>query len=170
VTAVIIIVVIAVGLPALAWWVARRPFWASHRARPDGDPWLDILRAHRLDPVEMRQVAAAVGLGRRLRDPRLRAAVADWAERDIRRIQQNRRTPSPLRRRSVVAGLVAALLVLAVLAWRLVGGDSGWGDLTLLTVPCLLAFGALVGESMEVARLRGVVRRNTDAAAGEGAR
>jgi hypothetical protein len=170
VTAVIIIAVIAVGLPALAWWVGRRPFWATHRARTDGDPWLDILREHRLDPAEVGQVAGAVRRGKHLADARLRAAVVDWAERDLRRIERNRRQPSPLRRRAAVAGLAAALAVLGVLAFRFVAGESGSGDLVLLTVLGTLALGFAVAEPLEQARLRRVIQRNTDATAGEGPR
>jgi hypothetical protein len=69
VTTVIIIVVLAVGLPALAWWAAKRPFWATHRARPDQVLWTDVLQTHRLDPVQMRRVVGAMAWGSRLPEP-----------------------------------------------------------------------------------------------------
>jgi hypothetical protein len=167
VTTVIIIVVLAVGLPALAWWVAKRPFWATHRARPDQDFWTDILQTRRLDPVQMRQVAGAMSWGSRLPEPRLRRAVADWAERDVRRIQENRRHPSALRRRAVVAGLAGGLVVLGMLGFRLVAGESSEGDVTVLAVLVTLVVGAVVAEPVEQARLRRMIRRNTDEAAEE---
>jgi hypothetical protein len=162
VTAVIILVLVAVGLPLLAWWVARRRFWTTHRARTDRDPWTAILLAHRLDPVEMREVAAAIGWGSRLPEPHLRRAVADWAGRDLRRIEEDRRHPSAFRRRAVVTALGGALLVLGVLAFRFVAGSSGAGDITVLVVLTTLVVGGLVAEPLEQARLRRVIRRNTD--------
>jgi hypothetical protein len=159
---VIILVLVAVGLPLLAWWVARRRFWTTHRARTDRDPWTAILQAHRLDPVEMREVAAAVGWGSRLPEPHLRRAATDWANHDLRTIEQDRQHPAAFRRRAVVTALGGALLVLGVLAFRFVAGSSAAGDLTVLTVLATLVIGGLVAEPLEQARLRRVIRRNTD--------
>ena len=164
-TAVIIIALIAVGLPLLAWWVAGRRFWTTHRARTDQDPWTTILQTHRLDPVEMRRVAAAVGWGTRLAEPRLRCAAADWAAHDLQRIEQNRRHPSALRRRALVTGLGCALLVLGVLAYRFVAGASGEVDVTVVAVLLTVVVGGLVAEPIEMAWLRRLIRRNTDESA-----
>jgi len=162
VTAVIIIVVLVVGLPALAWWVARRPFWTTHRARLDQDFWLEIIRAHHLDPVEIRSVAAARAWGSRLPEPHLRRAAVDWAQRDLERIEGNRSAPSVLRRRAVAGGLAAVLVVLGLLAGRWVSGASSEGDLVVLAVLATLVIGAWAAEPIEQANLRRLIRRNSE--------
>lgn len=60
---------------------------------------------------------------------------------------------------------MAALLFLGVLAFRFVAGASSGRDITALAVLVMLVGGSLVGEPLEQARLRRMIRRNTDVAA-----
>jgi hypothetical protein len=109
---VIIVVVIAVGLPLLAWWIGGRPFWNRSYGQTHGELFRDIMRRHGLRPGEMAQVEGAATWGRRLDDPRLRAAVVDWATSMQARIDDTR-ARHPWRR-----GL--ALLLIVVWAGALV--------------------------------------------------
>ncbi|MGY1906214.1 hypothetical protein, partial [Modestobacter sp. SYSU DS0902] len=85
------VAVILVGLPLAAWWVSRRPVWS--RLRPSvvdddglGAEWRlrrDLARRHGLDQAELAEVEKAVSWGRELTDPRLRAAIVEWAEQQV---------------------------------------------------------------------------------------
>jgi hypothetical protein len=42
--ALIAVVVIALGLPLLAWWLGDRRFWSRLRPGAEPDPWADAMR------------------------------------------------------------------------------------------------------------------------------
>jgi len=70
-----------VALPLAAWWVGgRRRFWSRAESRQVTDLHLEIVRRHGLTATEIPQVTGALTWGRELQDPRLRAAVVDWAQ------------------------------------------------------------------------------------------
>ncbi|MGY2080405.1 hypothetical protein [Modestobacter sp. SYSU DS0657] len=121
-TVAVIIALLLIGLPLLAWWLGSRDFWSRLRPRRDDDAWGDVVRAHRLGAAEIVQVQRAVTWGRELSDQRLRAAAVDWATR----ARQWRVPPSRTAR-------VALLLVLLWLIGQLVGlavalAQSRWSD------------------------------------------
>ena len=77
--ALVVILVIAVGLPLVAWWIGGRRFWGGLRPGSETDPWGDLVRRHSLSAAEVARVATAVPRGRPLADPRLRPAAAELA-------------------------------------------------------------------------------------------
>jgi hypothetical protein len=159
----VVVAVIAVGLPLGAWWVGRRSFWTTHRARTDTDFWRDIMRDHDLTPEEMQRLAAAMGFRGWVGDPRLRRAAADWAQRDLDRMERDRREPSAGRRAVVLVTGAACLAVVALVVVRVFLGDAGKVDFLAL---CAVLAAILVGPSIRW-RQRWLVRRNTDAPAGD---
>jgi hypothetical protein len=138
VTAGVIIVLILVGLPLLAWWLGGRRFWSRLRPGAERDPWGDVVRRHRLSPSEAPRVAHAVPRGMALDDPRLRAAAVDWAER--LRDQETVRWPTSLKGR-LLAGLAVlwAVGVVAVVLQRLFTGRPE--DVNWVTVAIAVGFG-----------------------------
>ncbi|WP_222194962.1 hypothetical protein [Modestobacter italicus] len=82
-TAAVIIVLILVGLPLLAWWVGGRRFWNRLKPGRGPDPWGDFVRSHRLSPSEATAVQSAVTKGAALDDEKLRRAAVDLAEETL---------------------------------------------------------------------------------------
>jgi hypothetical protein len=76
---ILAVVLLAVGLPALTFWLGGRRFWDRTPAARQGELHRETVRAHALRPAEIAQVEGAVTWGRELADPRLRAAVVAWA-------------------------------------------------------------------------------------------
>ncbi len=114
------------GLPLLAWWVGGRRFWARLERLAGSDLYREMVLRHRLRPAEIAQVEGAVTWGRELQDPRLRAAVVDWA-RTLRAEQEERGRRHPRRRRVVWAICVVWLTVaVASLISRIV--QEGWTE------------------------------------------
>ena len=105
-TAVIVIVLIAVGLPLLAWWIGGRRFWARLQPRQEPDLYRQLVQRHHLRPAEVAQVESAVMWGRELADERLRAAVVDWA-RALLAAEEERRGRHPRSRRLLALTVVA---------------------------------------------------------------
>jgi hypothetical protein len=140
---VISIVVILAGLPLVAWWLGGRSFWSRAERRAQPDVLGDMVRRHRLRPGEIPTVEGAVTWGRRLGEPRLRAAVADWATA-LRAHQAERRRRSPRARRVVLAllflWLLAVVLRIAHAAIEARWGDLAWGLvwLAVLIAPYLV--------------------------------
>ncbi|MGY1812453.1 hypothetical protein [Blastococcus sp. SYSU D00820] len=113
-----IIVLLAFGLPLLAWYVGGRRFWASAGGASSGTTYTDMVRRHRLTPAEIPQVQRAMSRGRALTEPRLRRATADWAQAGLTALDEQRRAHP--RRAAVVRTLLllggVLLLVGAALA------------------------------------------------------
>lgn len=101
------VLVIAVGLPLLAWWVAGRPYWSRLRPGAELDAWRDLVRRHGLSAGEAARIAADVPRGLRLPDPRLRRAAVDWA-RELLGQEQVRLPRNPRTR---------GLVVVVVIGW-----------------------------------------------------
>jgi hypothetical protein len=130
--AIAAVLVIAVGLPLLAWWVARRRYWSRLRPGAESDPWRDLVRRHGLSGGEAARIAADVPLGLRLADPRLRRAAADWARQLLE--QEQFRLPRNPRTRGLVVVLVVvwATAGLGLLVFRLASGEGI--DISWMTV------------------------------------
>jgi hypothetical protein len=156
VAAVISIVLVLAGLPLFAWWLGGRSFWSRAERRGQPDVLGDMVRRHGLRPGEIPTVEGAVTWGRRLEEPRLRAAVVDWATA-IRTAQAERRRRNPLARRVVLALLFVWLLAVVLRAGHAAfegrWGDLAWGALWLavLVVP-QLAFPWRLRRAVELNR------------------
>jgi hypothetical protein len=61
---VLVVLLIAVGLPLLFVWLSRRRFWDRPRRGFDVDLWGDWMRRHALSAAEAAQVSAGVPRGR----------------------------------------------------------------------------------------------------------
>jgi hypothetical protein len=160
VAAGISIVLILAGLPLLAWWLGGRSFWSRAERRGQPDVFGEMVRRHGLRPGEIPTVEGAVTWGRRLEEPRLRAAVVDWAT-TMRRQQAERRRRNPRARRVVIAllflWLLAIVLRVAHAAFEGRWGDVAWG---------LAWLGLLVAPQFAFPwRLRRAVELNRDDAA-----
>jgi hypothetical protein len=114
-------VVLLLAAPiVLAWALPRLGVHRPAVEHPDAPAGLP--ERFGLTEAELVEVARGVAHGRRLRDPRLRAAAVAWAE-------QVAGAPEPFRSRAVTWGLVVGLAVLGVIAlvrgrWVAVG--IGW--------------------------------------------
>ena len=126
--ALIAVVVIALGLPILAWWFGGRRFWSRLRPRAEPDPWGDAMRRFRLTPAETAQVESAVSWGRRLDDARLRRAAVAWAQESIDQHRVRFPIQSPWVRVALLVAWLAALA--AALTWLTVSrGSFPWGTI-----------------------------------------
>jgi hypothetical protein len=139
--AIVLVLLILVGLPLLAWWVGSRPVLDRLGASADDDPRPLVVREHGLTLAEADEVERAVTWGRALSEPRLRAAAVDWATRleAAARRRRARRPPADgwLIVLAVVAGAGAVgYAVFAVVADR-------WDGLPWVTVVQWLVFSAI---------------------------
>jgi hypothetical protein len=120
---ILAVVLLAVGLPLLAFWVGGRRFWDRTPAARQGDLYRQMVRAHALRPAEIAQVEGAVTWGRELTDPRLRAAVVDWAQRLQQQAADRRTRHARLRRVARGAAVGWLALAVVVLGWGIHDGD-----------------------------------------------
>lgn len=156
-TAGVIIVLILVGLPLLAWWLGGRDFWSRPRPGVDEDLHRTIVLRHGLRPAEIPQVEGALTWGRQLTEPRLRAAVVDWG-REMQR-QAAERQAHRSRAGRVALGLLFLWLVLLLIGAVAAVVEQRWGDL----VRGLFFVAALVLPPLVFRRnLRRAVERNQD--------
>jgi len=133
VTAGLIIVLILVGLPLLAWWVGGRSFWSRLRPAADRDAWRELVQRHGLSSSDAPRVAHAAPRGMALDEPRLRAAAVDWAGRLIE--QETVRWPMSRIGRFLAGAAVAWFLcICGFLLHRVLTGhpeDVNWGMVIL---------------------------------------
>jgi hypothetical protein len=130
----IAILVIAVGLPLAAWWLGSRPFWAKVRGADGEDLYRYIVTGYGLSADETRQVQAAMTGGRALADPRLRAAVANWAGQSLALLERQRNRHPTAHRLAGWLLLIGGLLVGAGLVVNVLSGDGSPWLLTLLAL------------------------------------
>ena len=156
-TAGVIVVLILVGLPLLAWWVGGREFWSRPRPGVDADLHRTIVQRHGLRPAEIPQVEGALVWGRELTDARLRAAVVDWG-RELQR-QATERRAHRSRAGRVALGLLYLWLVLVLVGVVAAVVEQRWGDLAR----GVFFVAALVLPPLAFRRnLRRAVERNRD--------
>ncbi len=142
-TAMATILLILIGLPLVAWWLGGRSFWSRAQAGTQRDLYREIVRRHGLRPAETPEVESAVTWGRRLDDPRLRAAAVDWATSSRDEMAEYRRR-NPLARRLMI-GLLFLWVVLVVGRALAAVVEGRWGAvawqlvwLTALVAPVAL--------------------------------
>ena len=124
----VIIGLLVLGLPLLAWWVGGRRVWGRLRPGAEPDPWRDAVRTQGLTAAEAGLLAREVPRGHRFDDPRLRRAAVDWAGTLLAQM-----TPRPRTRRGRVlfalalvwAAGVVVLLLTKVLMARPAGRELG---------------------------------------------
>jgi len=137
IAALVAVLVIAVGLPLLAWWVAGRRCWSRLRPGAEPDPWRDLVRRHGLSAGEAARISADVPRGLRFPDPRLRRAAVDWARSLLK--QEQVRLPRDPRIRGVVVVVVIvwATTALGLLVFQATSGegiDLNWFPVAVWTV------------------------------------
>jgi hypothetical protein len=116
-----------VGVPLLAWWLGGRRFWSRLRPGSERDVYRELVRRHALTPTEAAKVEEAVNWGRELHDPRLRAAVVDWAQ-TLQADARERTARHPWVRRVLTPLVVGAgLLALAGVVQEV--RSEGWSAL-----------------------------------------
>jgi hypothetical protein len=133
ITAWVSIAFFLLGLPLLAWWVARRRLWARLRPGAQSDPWREAVRRHGLSAGDAARLARDVPRGQEFDDPRLRRAAVDWGATLLK--QETPRLPRTTRGRLALAlGCLWAFGILAFLVMRLVQGrpeDVNWVTVTI---------------------------------------
>ena len=123
----IALAVLLVGVPLLAWWLGGRPFWNRLRPGSERDVYREVVRRHALRPAEAVEVEAAVSWGRELKDPRLRAAVVDWAQTLLADAHERSARHPRVRRVAIPVLVVAGLLAVAGVVHEVLA--EGWGAL-----------------------------------------
>ena len=141
----VLIALFLVGLPLAAWWVGGRSrFWSRAEARqmPELELREQMARQHGLSAAEADQVERAVFQGSGLDEPRLRAAVVDWAQRRVDADRRRREARPGLRGWLVLLGVVWATGVVGWVAFAVARGR--WGDVNWfsMTLYGFLAFRA----------------------------
>lgn len=127
---VVTVLVIAVGLPLLAWWVGSRPRWSrEHAATMDAQAAQSALvRRHELSRDERAIVEKAATWGTAVPDTRLRSAVVEWAQL----AQDAEASRPPLRSWLVLLVVGWGTVLAAVVVFAVVGDDWGgvnWSSL-----------------------------------------
>ena len=130
--AIVLVLLLLVGLPLLAWWVATRPALDRLGARADEDPRALVVQAHSLTLVEADEVERAVTWGRALTEPRLRAAAVDWATRLEVAAQRRRERRPHAEGWLVVLAVVAGAAAVGYAVFAVVAGS--WNGPPWLTV------------------------------------
>lgn len=153
VAALVVIALIAVGLPLLAWWVGGRGFWGRLRPTPVRLVPSELRARYRLTVLELTEVHRAAAEGRALTDPRLRAATAEHARRTLARLQ--RRWPDVLM-------VLGAVLLIALIAVMVVWGDgSSWNPMFWILLCINPVAQGLLRRRLRT-RLQRAVELNTD--------
>ena len=164
ITAVVVawvaVVLLLFALPVLAWWVGARDVWSRQGKRTEPDLYREMVRRHGLRPAEIAEVEGALTWGRELDDPRLRAAVVDWAQTLQHREEERRARYPRARRVARLLWLVWVVLAIAALAFAVARGE--WGRVfNTLFWPLVLAW----PMSRAVGGPRRAIERNSRAPA-----
>ncbi len=149
--ALVLLLLVALALPLLAWSLAGRRFWSDLRGPAGRDLRAEVTARHRLSPADADTVQQAVTRGRPVPDPRLRPATADWAGATLAVVDDQHALHA---RRDTAAAVVLAVAMLCVLAGVVLALTADAGPLSYLVL--LLAAGAVAN----VALLPLLVRRN----------
>ena len=80
--ALVVVAVIAVGFPLVAWWLGGRRFWAALSGPARRDLHADMVGKHRLGPADIAAVQQAMAWGRAVEDPG--CAQSSWTGRGRR--------------------------------------------------------------------------------------
>ena len=56
----IVVVLLLVALPVLAWWIGARDVWSRPSKRTEPDLYREMVRRHALRPAEIAQVEGGV--------------------------------------------------------------------------------------------------------------
>jgi hypothetical protein len=163
--ALIAILVLLVGLPLLFWWIGGRRTWSRLDARglAAGRLSQEAVARHGLRGGEVDEVRTAMAQGRALDDPRLRAAVVDWAGEELASIDGRRF--GVLRTRAGIVGTGAVLTVLLAVATVLtVTADDGvrWTQWVLLVGNWLTTALLLLLPFLQRRALQRAIERNRD--------
>ena len=119
--------VLVVGLPLAAWWIGGWRFWGRATPGSERDVYREMVRRHALRPAEAAQVEGAVTWGRELQDPRLRAAVVDWAQALQAEARERSARHPWVRRVALPVLVVAGVLAVAGLVHEVL--TEGWAAL-----------------------------------------
>jgi len=111
----VIIGLLVLGLPLLAWWVGTRRIWSRLRPGAEPDPWREAVRTHGLSAAEAALLAREVPRGHRFDDPRMRRAAVDWAGTLL--VQM---TPRPRTRRGRILTALAFVWAAGVVGFLLI--------------------------------------------------
>jgi hypothetical protein len=135
---VLMVLLVLVGLPLLAWWLGGRKFWGRLEPGAGPDPWGDFVRRHRLTVPEQTRLGAAVERGHALDDQRLRRAAVELAEQELARLGPRWAEGSRLQRLLVLVALVWFVLLVSGVVFALTTGglsDVPWlGIVTIVAV------------------------------------
>jgi hypothetical protein len=156
----IAVVLIAVGLPLLAWWWGGRRFWGRRDAagRLHVDLRQQMRRRHGLSSADATLVEDAVQAGRALDDERLRAVAVDWAEQALADVRGRRGLPGGVRGFLVVFWAFYAVIGVATTVFSLATGDGVPWLFVLFTVNGLVG---MAGPLMARRTLRRAIDRNS---------
>ncbi|MGY1705502.1 hypothetical protein ACI79C_13105 [Geodermatophilus sp. SYSU D00697] len=123
VVAIGVAVLLLVGVPLLAWWVARRRFWSRQSAPLEPHVSRELIARHGLAPAEYALVDRAATWGREVSDDRLRAAVVDLAAQRVEAAGR-RAAPAPW---LVVLVVVWGAVIAGSVAFAVAQGRWGAG-------------------------------------------
>lgn len=135
--AALVILLILVGFPLLAWWLGGRRRWArlDAKGRDQMQVELDWMRRHSLDHRELARIGSALNRGRAVDDDRLRAAVVERA-RMLQAAERTWQASHP--RLSAAMRWLSAVWLLAVLSSVVFavafGNGPGWSSVYLIAI------------------------------------
>jgi hypothetical protein len=155
----VIIALLVLGVPLLAWWIGGRRFWGRLEVRGGQDPASAILRRYGLTGGQASTVSTAVMRGRALDEPRQCAAAVELAQLMLDQLFPTWEHASTGRR---AVRILAWLWVLtAVVGFAHVAVSDGLGDVNWFTVVLVMA--GVVTPFVQRRRLRRTIELNSAA-------